>query len=170
LAQLRALSAPTWMTRHPGWTIRAAVGNQVKMIPVDEVIYFEATDKYVRVVSAEQRADPYQPAGIDPQLDGRQFWQIHRGTVVQVRQIQAAMREESGKLFVTLARPPGETGGEPPVRPSVQADVAMLPAINGHSNNRDRNKDGSNAAAAGPPAPPRRPTAWQRPRRRQRSA
>jgi DNA-binding LytR/AlgR family response regulator len=56
LAQLRALSAPTVDDAPPRLDyIRAAVGNQVKMIPVHEVIYFEATDKYVNVVSAEGR-------------------------------------------------------------------------------------------------------------------
>ncbi len=108
LAQLRALSAPTVDDAPPRLDyIRAAVGNKVKMIPVDEVIYFEATDKYVNVVSAEGSAlIRTSLRELIPQLDGRQFWQIHRGTVVQVRQIQAAMREESGKLFVTLRNRP----------------------------------------------------------------
>ena len=103
-AQLRALSAPAVEDAPPRLDyIRAAVGNKVKLIPVDEVIYFEATDKYVNVVSAEGSAlIRTSLRELIPQLDGRQFWQIHRGTVVQVRQIQAALREESGKLFVTL--------------------------------------------------------------------
>ena len=34
--------------------IRAAVGSQIRMIPVEDVLYFEATDKYINVVTAEQ--------------------------------------------------------------------------------------------------------------------
>ncbi|MFX7507237.1 LytTR family transcriptional regulator DNA-binding domain-containing protein, partial [Acinetobacter baumannii] len=57
LAQLRALSAPAVEDAPPRLDyIRAAVGNKVKLSPVDEVIYFEATDKYVNVVSAEGSA------------------------------------------------------------------------------------------------------------------
>jgi DNA-binding LytR/AlgR family response regulator len=37
-----------------------------------------------------------------PQLDPAQFWQVHRGTVVQARCVQTAQREESGKVTLTL--------------------------------------------------------------------
>jgi DNA-binding LytR/AlgR family response regulator len=37
-----------------------------------------------------------------PQLDGRRFWQIHRGTVVRADAIDVAMRDESGKLTLAL--------------------------------------------------------------------
>ena len=41
-----------------------------------------------------------------PQLDPAVFWQVHRGTVVQARQVQSARREESGKVTLTLAGHP----------------------------------------------------------------
>ncbi|WDZ95126.1 LytTR family DNA-binding domain-containing protein [Herbaspirillum sp. WKF16] len=83
--------------------IRAAVGNQVRLIPVDDVLYFEATDKYVNVVTAEGQAlIRTSLRELIPQLDPRQFWQVHRGTVVQVRQVQAAVRDEAGKLSLLL--------------------------------------------------------------------
>lgn len=104
LAQLRTLATPAPQETPPRLDyIRAAVGNKIKLIPVEEVLYFEATDKYVNVVSADGEAlIRTSLRDLIPQLDPRQFWQIHRGTVVQVRQIQAAVREENGKLFVTL--------------------------------------------------------------------
>jgi DNA-binding LytR/AlgR family response regulator len=37
-----------------------------------------------------------------PQLDPQQFWQVHRGTVVNVRCIASARRDESGKVFLAL--------------------------------------------------------------------
>lgn len=83
--------------------IRAAVGNQVRLIPVNEVLYFEATDKYVNVVTADGEAlIRTSLRELIPQLDPQQFWQVHRGTVVQVRQVRAAVRDEAGKLSLLL--------------------------------------------------------------------
>jgi len=83
--------------------IRAAVGNQVRMIPVDEVIYFEALDKYLNVVTAEGEAlIRTSLKELRPQLDERHFWQVHRGTIVNSRRIAGALRDEAGKLSLTL--------------------------------------------------------------------
>lgn len=103
VGQLRALvpAAPAATERLT--IIRAAVGNQIRMIPVAEVHYFEATDKYVNVVTAD--GESLIRASLKellPQLDAGQFWQIHRGTVVNVNCIQAAVRDEAGKLSLKL--------------------------------------------------------------------
>lgn len=83
--------------------IRAAAGNQIRLIPIDEVIYFEASDKYVNVVTADTASlIRTSLKELLPQLDGNQFWQIHRSTVVNVNRIQVAVRDELGKLSVKL--------------------------------------------------------------------
>lgn len=83
--------------------IRAAVGNQIRLIPVSEVVYFEAADKYVNVVHTQGEAlIRTSLRELIPQLDADKFWQIHRGTVVQARHVQAAVRDEAGKLSVLL--------------------------------------------------------------------
>lgn len=83
--------------------IRAAVGNQVRMIPVVDVHYFEATDKYVNVVTADgESLIRTSLKDLLPQLDRNQFWQIHRGTVVNIHCIEAAVRDDSGKLSLRL--------------------------------------------------------------------
>jgi len=83
--------------------LQAQVGNLVHLVPVAEVLYFEAADKYVRVVTAERehlvRASLRE---LLPRLDPAQFWQVHRGTVVQARAIATARREDSGKVTLTL--------------------------------------------------------------------
>ncbi|RVU44484.1 LytR/AlgR family response regulator transcription factor [Rubrivivax rivuli] len=83
--------------------IQAQVGNLVHLVPVNEVLYFEAADKYVRVVTAQRehlvRASLKE---LLPQLDPAVFWQVHRGTVVQARAVVTARREESGKVTLTL--------------------------------------------------------------------
>jgi DNA-binding LytR/AlgR family response regulator len=73
------------------------------MVPVDEVVYFEAADKYVRVITAsKEHLIRMSLRELLPQLDPQRFWQIHRGTVVQARCVQSARREESGKVTLTL--------------------------------------------------------------------
>ncbi len=105
--QLRALLGATAVPAPPVTprleVIQAQVGAVVHLVPVDEVIYFEAADKYVRVVTAE-REHLIRLALKDllPQLDPQVFWQVHRGTVVQARRIVSARRDESGKVFLSL--------------------------------------------------------------------
>ena len=83
--------------------IQAGVGNAIHLVPVDDVVYFEAADKYVRVVTAT-REHLIRVALRDllPQLDPARYWQIHRGTVVRADAIAVAERDESGKLNLTL--------------------------------------------------------------------
>ena len=83
--------------------IPAAVGDTVHMVPVDDVVYFEAADKYVRVVTATREyLVRTSLRELLPQLDARQFWQVHRGTVVQARGIAAAHRLDTGKIVLSL--------------------------------------------------------------------
>lgn len=83
--------------------IRAGVGNQVRLIPVADVVYFEAADKYLNVVTADGEAlIRTSLKELLPQLDPEQFWQIHRGTVVNLRRVQAALRDDAGKLTLRL--------------------------------------------------------------------
>ena len=90
--------------RRPGSRcIQAQVGNLVHLVPVDEVLYFEAADKYLRVVTAErEHLIRLSLKELLPQLDPQRFWQVHRGTVVQARCIASARREESGKVVLAL--------------------------------------------------------------------
>jgi DNA-binding LytR/AlgR family response regulator len=83
--------------------IQASSGNTLHFVPIDEVVYFEAADKYIRVLSAE-REYLIRTAlrELLAQLDPAVFWQIHRGTVVRASQISQALRDEAGKLSVSL--------------------------------------------------------------------
>ena len=105
--QLRALLGP--LAGHPRppsprlAVIQAQVGATVHMVPIDRVIYFEAADKYVRVITAErEHLIRSSLKELLPQLDPGVFWQVHRGTVVRVDAIASALREESGKVQLSL--------------------------------------------------------------------
>lgn len=107
LAQLRSLlGAPP-----PGGggntpklsVIQAGVGAAIHMVKVDEVLYFEAADKYVRLVTPErEHLIRIALRELLPQLDMQRFWQIHRGTVVRADAVATAVRDESGKLTLSL--------------------------------------------------------------------
>ena len=83
--------------------IQASVGAAIHMVPVAEVLYFEAADKYVRVITTEREyLIRTSLRDLLPQLEGQRFWQIHRGTVVRADAIATALRDESGKVHITL--------------------------------------------------------------------
>jgi DNA-binding LytR/AlgR family response regulator len=104
LDQLRALLGSAALPVQPRLeVIQAQVGALVHMVPIDAVIYFEAADKYVRVVTAErEHLIRLSLRELLPQLDLQQFWQIHRGTIVRADAIASALREESGKVILSL--------------------------------------------------------------------
>jgi len=83
--------------------IQAQSGNLVHLVPVEDVLYFEAADKYVRVITADrEHLIRLSLRELLPQLDPQQFWQVHRGTVVQAKAITSARREETGKVTLSL--------------------------------------------------------------------
>jgi DNA-binding LytR/AlgR family response regulator len=113
LAQLRALlRSPPGSALQPAAAprlqrIQASVGSQIVIAPIDEVAYFEAADKYVRVLTGVKDAPrellirtPIKD--LLPQLDPDEFWQIHRSTLVRTSLIEAVHRDEAGKLSLQL--------------------------------------------------------------------
>ena len=87
----------------PLHVIQAGVGASIHLVPIDEVLYFEAADKYLRVVTRErEHLIRLSLRELLPQLDASRFWQIHRGTVVRCDAIATATREESGRVTLTL--------------------------------------------------------------------
>lgn len=120
VTQLRQLLAAPGMAQALGLPATAAsplrllqvsVGNSIVMVPVDEVVYLEAADKYVRVLTAEReylvRASLRE---LLPQLDGTRFWQVHRSLVVRAEAIARAERDEAGRLSLALRQRPERLG------------------------------------------------------------
>lgn len=83
--------------------IKALVGQEVRFIPVDDVIYLEATDKYVNVVSASgESLIRTSLRDLLTQLDPEHFWQVHRGTVVNVAHVSSAVHLSLGRLVLKI--------------------------------------------------------------------
>jgi len=79
------------------------------MVPIDEVLYFEAADKYIRVLTATQEHLIRTPLKqLLPQLDPQVFWQVHRAVVVRASAIEQVRRDEAGKLHLSLRGRAGE--------------------------------------------------------------
>lgn len=107
LASLRQLlaqaAAPAPRLRH----LQAAVGDAIELVPLADVCYLEAADKYVRAVTAERDYWVRAPLReLLPQLDPERFWQVHRSTVVQIDTVARAVRQENGTVLLELRERP----------------------------------------------------------------
>ena len=87
--------------------IRASTGQQVRLIAVDDVCYFQANDKYTSVFTADGEALIRTPLKeLADQLDAKQFWQVHRGTIVNIRHVATTVRDLTGRVTLTLKSRP----------------------------------------------------------------
>jgi len=119
LGQLRGMMAAEPAGDGTLRTIRAAVGNTVKMIPVESVLCFQAADKYTSVITAEGESLIRTPLKeLLAQLPPGRFRQVHRGTIVNLDAVASATRDESGRLTLKLQ---GRAEGVPVSR--VYADL-----------------------------------------------
>ncbi|AZP10919.1 LytR/AlgR family response regulator transcription factor [Undibacterium parvum] len=83
--------------------IRAGLGNTVKMIPVKDVICFEATDKYVNVITATGSAlVRMSMRELVSKIDSSDFIQVHRSIMVNNNFILSATRDELGHFTLRL--------------------------------------------------------------------
>lgn len=83
--------------------LRASSGNDIRMVPVDDVLYFEAADKYVVVTTrGGELLIRTSLRELCAQLDPARFWQVHRSTVVNVDQVECATVSALGKMTLRL--------------------------------------------------------------------
>ena len=97
-AKMHPGAAPPRLTR-----IQASVGSTIQMIPVDEVLFFISDEKYTRVQTAKTEALIRKPIKeLVDELDPDQFWQIHRSTLVNVREVDSVTRDDRGRQIVSV--------------------------------------------------------------------
>jgi DNA-binding LytR/AlgR family response regulator len=83
--------------------IQASMGQQIRMIPVSEVLFFTSDEKYTRVQTETYEALIRKPIKeLVDQLDPEQFWQIHRATIVNIKAIAGVTRDLRGRQLVQL--------------------------------------------------------------------
>lgn len=83
--------------------ITASIGNSMKMFSIDEVLFFQAQDKYTRVVTADAEGQIRTPLKeLLASLDSESFWQVHRSVIVRVGAIRALEKDADGRLRLNL--------------------------------------------------------------------
>ena len=100
--QLTTAHRPSYLN----W-VKAAKGDDIHLIPISEVLYFKAEDKYISLYKQENgqtlefllRTSLKELSG---QLDPEQFWQIHRSVIVNVSAIDKVRRDMTGKMLVMV--------------------------------------------------------------------
>lgn len=103
---LRHLNVPSQATvaaPAPLQWIRAAHGEETRLIAIDEVIYFQSNDKYTSVFLQDEECLIRTPLSkLREQLDEAKFWQIHRGVIVAAKHIAGTHTDFRGRLVVKL--------------------------------------------------------------------
>jgi len=103
LRQLGAGAPAAPVAAAPLQWIRAAVGQETRLIAVEEVIYFQSNDKYTSVFLPDGESLIRTPLRqLKEQLDPQQFWQIHRGVIVAARHVAGTRTDSRGRLHVKL--------------------------------------------------------------------
>ncbi len=83
--------------------VRIMRGDDLLIVPLDEVLYLQADRKHTRVVLPTQegmlRMSLY---AIEPFVNADQFWRIHRGYIINARRAALAKRDDLGRLFIRM--------------------------------------------------------------------
>ena len=88
--------------QHLRW-IRASRGEITYQIAVDEVLFFQSDDKYTIVNTGNGEHVIRMPlAELLQSLDSDQFWQVHRGTVVNIRYVSSSKRDGDGRVTLNV--------------------------------------------------------------------
>lgn len=83
--------------------IQASIGQDIRMIPVEDILFFHSDEKYTCVQTARFEALIRKPVrDLAEELDPALFWQIHRATLVNVKAIEGVTRDLRGRQLVIV--------------------------------------------------------------------
>lgn len=103
MQRMQSIAAPPMEAGERIKVIRAGVGNTVRMIPVADVVCFEATEKYVNVVTPSGEALVRMSLReLMARIDSSDFIQVHRGVLVNSNAILSATRDENGHYSLAV--------------------------------------------------------------------
>jgi len=87
--------------------IRIQVRDDIRLIPVDDVVYFKAEDKYTLVMTKDgESLIKKSIKELTEELDPDRFWQIHRCAIVNVSNIDKMSRSLTGRGVLKLKNRP----------------------------------------------------------------
>jgi DNA-binding LytR/AlgR family response regulator len=103
MQRMQSIAAPPVEPGERIKVIRAGVGNTVRMIPVADVVCFEATEKYANVVTpAGEALVRMSLRELMARIDSTDFMQVHRSVMVNTNAILSATRDENGHYSLAL--------------------------------------------------------------------
>ena len=83
--------------------IKASVGQNLRLIPIEEVLFFQSDEKYTLVATKEFDALIRTPIKeILEGIDAARYWQIHRSTIVNASAIESVSRDFRGQATVKI--------------------------------------------------------------------
>lgn len=87
--------------------IQASIGQELRLIPVEDILFFQSDEKYTRVQTARFEALIRKPVrDLAEELNPELFWQIHRSTLVNVNAIEGVTRDMRGRHLVLIKGQP----------------------------------------------------------------
>jgi DNA-binding LytR/AlgR family response regulator len=102
LAEKMAAPKPAYLQ----W-IQASIGQDLRMIPVEDILFFRSDEKYTCVQTERFEALIRKPVrDLAEELDPALFWQIHRATLVNVNAIEGVTRDIRGRHLVLIKGKP----------------------------------------------------------------
>lgn len=102
LAQLAKQLGITPKANYLQW-IQASIGQELRLIPVEDILFFQSDEKYTRVQTATYEALIRKPVrDLAEELDSHLFWQIHRSTLVNSKAISGVVRDMRGRHLVQI--------------------------------------------------------------------
>jgi DNA-binding LytR/AlgR family response regulator len=88
--------------QHLRW-INASRGDDVQLITIEEVRYFQSDTKYTRVVGAQREGLIRKTIKeLVEELDPSMFWQMHRATIVNLNAVESVGRDLKGHVVLRL--------------------------------------------------------------------
>ena len=85
--------------------VAASEGDETRLVTMDEIVYFRSDNKYTVVATAEKEAlIRMSIRDLSEQVDPAVFWQIHRGTIVNVTFSAGVTRDFRGRMALRLTR------------------------------------------------------------------
>lgn len=101
LSQLQSVQAPT-QQRFLKW-LKVSHNEAIEIIPVTDILYFEASDKYTTVRTLSREYIIRTPLkNLETELDPDQFWRVHRNCIVQVAVIESVKNDLTGGLWLSV--------------------------------------------------------------------
>ncbi|MCF6246532.1 MAG: LytTR family DNA-binding domain-containing protein [Desulfobacula sp.] len=81
--------------------VKVKTGNNLRFVPVSQVLYFKAEDKYTIVQTITHEFLIKTPIKeLENALDPKLFWRVHRSSIVNIDKIQVIKRSFTNQMIV----------------------------------------------------------------------